>query len=326
MLGNIFGLATSALKLGIDSNRAKQQRARASELIAESKQIKKTPLRKEFEQARRGADMMATQGLASTFTAQKQLDADAANNLKAIQQSSPSGAIASAAIASTIGDKNKATQELLARDAEFRTQGARQALNTLWQVGEKERDLEIEQRERREALQRRAMALEDSALKRTEAAEGQFLKSATGAFTQLGGGLDAGISAAIDFSNQQKQAKEGYIPTKGDAFTSALTTSLFGNKSSSVSPTDSNKNTATQPIDIVSSDEDTPYTPKESREEFLKRVFKGAKGQEEIEDEDVDFDSLDQDELSGLYMKYLKKGKRIPQGLIDRLQPQKMSE
>lgn len=207
MLGNIFGLATSALKLGIDSNRAKQQRARASELIAESKQIKKTPLRKEFEQARRGADMMATQGLASTFTAQKQLDADAANNLKAIQQSSPSGAIASAAIASTIGDKNKATQELLARDAEFRTQGARQALNTLWQVGEKERDLEIEQRERREALQRRAMALEDSALKRTEAAEGQFLKSATGTFTQLGGALGAGLGQSIA-SGQEMQAEQ----------------------------------------------------------------------------------------------------------------------
>lgn len=328
MLGNIFGLATSALKLGIDANRAGKQRARAAQLIAESNQIKKTPLRKEFEQARRGADMMATQGLASTFTAKKMLDADAANNLRAIQQSSPSGAVASAAIASTIGAKNKATQELLARDAEFRTQGARQALNTLWQVGEKERDLEVEQRERQEALQRRAMALEDSALKRTEAAEGQFLKSATGALTSLGGGLDAGISAAIDFSNQQKQAKEGYIPTKGDAFTSALTTSLFGNKSSSVLPSSSDKgeDSKPMPIDIVSSDEDMPYTPKESRDDFLKRVFKGAQGQEEIEEEDVDFDSLDQDALSDLYMQYIKKGKRIPQGLIDRLQPQKMSE
>jgi hypothetical protein len=206
MLQNVFGLATSALKLGIDANRAGKQRARAAELVAESKQIKKTPLRKEFEQAKRGADMMATQGLASTFTAQKQLDADAANNLKAIQQSSPSGAVASAAIASTIADKNRASQELLARDAEFRTAGAKQALNTLWNVGEKERDLEIEQRERREALQKQALALENSALKRTEAAEGQFLKSATGAFTSLGGALGGAASNAIS-SNMENSAE-----------------------------------------------------------------------------------------------------------------------
>ena len=223
MLQNIFGLATSALKLGIDANRAGKQRARAAQLIAESNQIKKTPLRKEFEQARRGADMMATQGLASTFTAQKQLDADAANNLKAIQQSSPSGAIASAAIASTIGEKNKASQVLTARDAEFRTQGARQALNTLWQVGEKERDLEIEQRERREALQRRAMALEDSALKRTEAAEGQFLKSATSSLTSMfgggmggvGGGMGGGLGSILGKNVLGKGASSASMPSEG---------------------------------------------------------------------------------------------------------------
>lgn len=189
----------------------------------ESKKITKSPIRKEFEQARRGADMMATQGLASTFTAQKQLDADAANNLKAIQQSSPSGAIASAAIASTIGAKNKATQELLARDAEFRTQGARQALNTLWQVGEKERDLEIEQRERREALQRRAMALEDSALKRTEAAEGQFLKSATSSLTSMfgggmggvGGGMGGGLGSILGKNVLGKGAESASMPSEG---------------------------------------------------------------------------------------------------------------
>lgn len=193
MLQNVFGLATSALKLGIDANRAGKQRARAAELVAESKQLKKTPLRKEFEQAKRGADMMATQGLASTFTAQKQLDADAANNLKSIQQSSPSGAIASAAIASTMADKNKASQSLLARDAEFRTAGAKSALDKLWQVGEKERDLEIEKRERQEGLQKRAMALEDSALKRMESAEGQFLKSATSSLTSaFSGGMGGG--------------------------------------------------------------------------------------------------------------------------------------
>lgn len=197
MLQNVFGLATSALKLGIDANRAGKQRARAAELINESKQIKKTPLRKEFEQSKRGADMMATQGLASTFTAQKQLDADAANNLKAIQQSSPSGAVASAAIASSLADKNKASQSLLARDAEFRTAGAKSALDKLWQVGEKERDLEIEKRERQEGLQRRAMALEDSALKRTEAAEGQFLKSATSSLTSAFSGGMGGMGGGM---------------------------------------------------------------------------------------------------------------------------------
>lgn len=239
MISSIFSAIPSIINFASSSARAAEQEKRAKELIKESKKIVKSPLRKEFEQARRGADMMATQGLASTFTAQKQLDADAANNLKAIQQSSPSGAIASAAIASTIGDKNKATQELLARDAEFRTANAKQALNTLWQVGEKERDLEIEQRERQEALQRRAMLLEDNALKRREQAEGQFMKSMVGSFTQLGGGLDAGIGAAIDFSNQEKQMQDGYKPSKSDAFTSALTSSLFSGKSSSVSPSDS---------------------------------------------------------------------------------------
>jgi hypothetical protein len=236
MISSIFSMIPSMVNFGASTARASEQEKRAKELIKEANKLKKTPLRKEFEQAKRGADMMATQGLASTFTAQKQLDADAANNLKAIQQSSPSGAVASAAIASTIADKNRASQELLARDAEFRTEGAKNALNSLWKVGEKERDLEIEQRERREAIQKRAMALEDNALKRREMAEGQFAKSMTGAFTSLGSGLDAGIGSAISFNQEQKEADPNYEPTAKDAFTKSLVGSLFSGGGGGLSP------------------------------------------------------------------------------------------
>lgn len=273
MLQNLFSLATSAAKLGIDSNRAAKQEARARELINESKQVKKTPLRKEFEQAKRGADMMVTQGMPQTFTQQRLLDADAANQLKSISQSSPSGALSAAAIASVMGEKAKATLGIQAEEAKTRQGAAKAAIDRLWQVGEKERDLEVEQRQRREALQERAAELEDNALARRESSEGQFLKSATGAMTSMFSGGMGGAGGMGSIAGIGKGAGSSMMPSSGGGGAIGFNFAKGIENAASEDSSLRAQEKEIQDTGLESASTDDPYKPKESREEFLARVF-----------------------------------------------------
>lgn len=197
MIGSIFSAVPSLISGAIGLATSAEQRKRAEQLTKEAKSLKKREIRPEFLQALRSADMMATQGSPLTKAALQQSESATANNLKAIQQSSPSGALAAAAISAQLGRQQAEAQNILAQDAAQRQRGQLYANQTLQGVGQQQEQLEQEKIRRQEALIGRAAALEDNALKRREASIGGMLKGVTGAITSFGGALGNAASNAI---------------------------------------------------------------------------------------------------------------------------------
>jgi len=214
MISSIFSAVPSLISGAVGLATSAEQKKRAEQLTKEAKSLKKREIRPEFLQALRSADMMATQGSPLTKAALQQSEAAVANNLKSIQQSSPSGALAAAAISSQLGRQQSEMQGILAQDAAQRQRGQLYANQTLQGVGRQQEQLEQEKIRRQEGLIGRAAALEDNALKRKDMAIGGMLKGVTGAITGIGGGIGSAAGAAID-SNAEAQAETDATALEG---------------------------------------------------------------------------------------------------------------
>lgn len=175
---------------------AGKQAARAGSLRGQAGRVKKAPLRPEFAAALRSADMMATQGLQGKDLINQEIEDGTANNLRAIRESSGSGAGVSGAIAASLGAQNRAQRQVQIADAQARQAGAMNANNELKFVGGQQRELEKQAINERNALNMEASQLENASTANKQQAVEGIAGSLTGALGQAGGLADNAIGIA----------------------------------------------------------------------------------------------------------------------------------
>jgi len=142
---------------------AKKQKEQAEKIRKDALNTKVQPLNPEFLAKKRMDNMAYLSGLPGYGLAKENIDEQAATNLRAIRENSPTGAATVSAISSALQLGNKANRELDINNAEFRAKKLSDVGNTEWAIGEKQRQLEdIRDQTKREGLTA-ASAMENAA-------------------------------------------------------------------------------------------------------------------------------------------------------------------
>lgn len=183
--GALSGLASFGGGL-LEQQGAKQQAEQAKREREAALRTQKQALRPEFIQKRNMDTMMALSGLAGYNEANALLDANVANQARAIRESSGSGAQTLAAIsaANAIGNENK--MKLSAQNMAAKQAGLQRLGETVWGIGEKQRQLEdIRDMQKQQGLQA-ANALEKAATFNRVNAAKQMMGAISGGVNQIG--------------------------------------------------------------------------------------------------------------------------------------------
>ena len=190
----------------LDMVDAKKQKKDAEEIQKKAEQVKKGALEPQYLQALRGYMMQAQSGMPSFEASKSALDASSANALKSIKESSPYGGTVVDAINATLNKQSEQQQVLEGQQGQFKFNAKSKALDYLSGVGDKNRELTIEQRKRQEALYSQA----------------QDLLAASTANKQIGRekALGGGIMAAGGIA---KLAGAGFKPSAKDGGMGATT-------------------------------------------------------------------------------------------------------
>ncbi len=152
----VGGLLSMAATIGggaLEADAAKKQAAQAEKIRQDALRLKTQPLRPEFQQ-KKNMDMAAyLAGFPGYEQMKLALGEDLANSIRSIHESSPSGAAAVTAIAAVQRQKEKAMTDLGVKNAMFKTDALNQLGNTVWNIGEKQRQLEdIRDKQKAEGL------------------------------------------------------------------------------------------------------------------------------------------------------------------------------
>jgi hypothetical protein len=197
--GTIIGGALSGIGGILDMVDAGKQKKDAEALQKKAEQVKKGALEPQYLQALRGYMMQAQSGMPSFEASKSALDASSANALKSIIQASPHGQGVADSINAILNSQSQQQQVLEGQQGQFKFNAKSKALDYLSGVGDKNRELTIEQRKRQEALYSQA----------------QDLLAASTANKQIGRekALGGGIMAAGGIA---KLAGKGFKPSAKD--------------------------------------------------------------------------------------------------------------
>lgn len=170
----------------MQSAAAKKQAAQAEKIRKDALSAKTQALRPEFLSKKRMDNMAYLSGLPGYGLAKENIDEQAATNLRAIRENSPTGAATVSAISSALQLGNKANRELDINNAEFRAKKLSDVGNTEWAIGEKQRQLEdIRDQTKREGLTA-ASAMENAATANKMNAANTITGAITSTATSLG--------------------------------------------------------------------------------------------------------------------------------------------
>ena len=187
----------------LDMVDAGKQKKDAEALQKKAEQVKKAPLEPQYLQALRGYMMQAQSGMPSFEASKSALDASSANALKSIKESSPYGGTVVDAINATLNKQSEQQQVLEGQQGQFKFNAKSKGLEYLSGVGDKNRELTIEQRKRQEALYSQSQDLRAAG----------FANTQIGREKALGGGIVAagglGKLAAGGFNPSAKKAGFG---------------------------------------------------------------------------------------------------------------------
>lgn len=147
----------------LEGEEAKKQAEQAARARKEAMGLKPDALNPEFRQSLQSAKMAELSGLPGLGLWKEQLGQKSANNLRAILESSPSGAATLAAMSAAVGQENQALNQLGLSDMAYKAERNKEVRDALWQTGLQKRGLE----DRRDVWKREglnaAAALENAA-------------------------------------------------------------------------------------------------------------------------------------------------------------------
>lgn len=157
--GTMIGAGLSTVGGILDMVDAQKQKEEAQKIQQKAEQVKKQPLEKEYLAALRAKKMMALSGLPQYEQAKENLDLDAANALKSIEESSPYGGSVVSAINAVLNKGSQQKRAIDVEQAKAKLGLKKDVIDTLWGVGGQQRELTKEQRSRQEALYSQAQDL-----------------------------------------------------------------------------------------------------------------------------------------------------------------------
>lgn len=177
VFGQVASMATGLIGGALEANAAQRQAQQAERARKDALATQKQAIRPEFLQKYRADQMAALNGLPNYEQALGNIQANTANQVRTIRESSPTGEATLAAISAALGQENAATRDLSGADAQYRAGLEKDARGTLWNLGEQERYLEnIRDSQKREGLAA-AGALENAATYNKQNAANKILGS-----------------------------------------------------------------------------------------------------------------------------------------------------
>lgn len=159
VVGGIVGGVMSGVGGILDMVDAQQQEKEYDKLRKKAEQLKKGALEPQYLQALRGLKMQSLSGMPGYEQSQQAIDINSANALKSIKESSPYGGTVVDAINATLNKGSQQKTDLAGQQSRFRYDSKNKMLDYLSGVGDKSRELTIEQRKRQEALYSQAQDL-----------------------------------------------------------------------------------------------------------------------------------------------------------------------
>jgi len=196
VFGQVASMATGLIGGALEAGAAQRQAAQAEKARKEALQTQTQALRPEFTQKLRADQMAALSGLPNYDQALANIQANTANQVRTIRESSPTGESTLAAISAALGKENEATRATDALDAQYRADLNKDVRNTMWSIGKEGRYLEdIRDQQKREGLSA-AAALENAATYNKQNAANKILGSI--------GSTAAGL--ANNYQQQQNQS------------------------------------------------------------------------------------------------------------------------
>lgn len=205
------GISTVGSLIGgiLQKQGAEQQAAQAAQARKDALKKKADAMRPEYLQKLQMDKMTALGDAAGIDFAKKQLEAQTANQLRAIRESSPSGSATVNAISAALGQRNADEQKLAAQNMEHKQRALSQVSSDLEMLGNKGMALE-ERRDqwKREGLQA-ASALENAATANKMTAANTIINSLTSAANSFGKiGTNAAYMGAL---NKAYNTNEGDV-------------------------------------------------------------------------------------------------------------------
>lgn len=144
----------------LKTDAAKKQAQRAAQL--RNQQVPVQTLRPEYKRKLSLDEMAAIQTVPGYNQATQQLDAGTAQNIRAIADRSPSGAATLSAIGNALYQKNQGIEKLQAANESYRTGAMKTVSDDLSTIGDKQRDLEVQQHSDKALLNAGATNLENA--------------------------------------------------------------------------------------------------------------------------------------------------------------------
>jgi len=198
VVGSVLSMAASMGGGLMQSAAAKKQAEQAANARKQAAGLQPRNIQSEYYKKLRADQMAALSGMAGLELGQQKLDAATAANLRAIKESSASGAQTVAALSAAIGQQNAAQNDLTATDLRYKADMRSQVGKDLEMIGSK-KDVQqgITDQKQRDILQQ-AAALENAAT---------FNKQ-QGLNTVLGSISSTATSLANMPAEQQKRAQQ----------------------------------------------------------------------------------------------------------------------
>lgn len=134
-VGSILSMVGTGVGGFLEADAAKKQAQQAEKIRTDALKMKPAGLDAKFQQKLIADKAAALEGLPGKQLWQKMLDEKTATDLRAIRESSPSGAAALTAASAALGRENNDLNTLAIKDAEFKAGLNKDARNTLWDLG-----------------------------------------------------------------------------------------------------------------------------------------------------------------------------------------------
>jgi len=190
----------------LEQQGAKKQAEQAERMRKDALNTEKQPLRSEFIQKQNMDKMLALQGLPG-FNQYNQLVDDAtASSMRAIRESSGSGAQTLAAISAANGLANENKMKLMLQNAAAQQNNIKALGDTTWNIGEKQRGLEdIRDTQRAQGLQS-AAAMENAATFNKLNATKGIIGGISGAASQIGNN-----ALMVSEADKNRELQDNYL-------------------------------------------------------------------------------------------------------------------
>lgn len=163
-VGPLLSAAASIGGGALQAAGAKKQKAEAERIRQQALNTQKQPLQGNYLAALHQARMKALSGLPGIDVYKGDLASQLADQIRYIRMAAPGGNAALSAMSAAVQNQNKGLNDLRAKDATYRSGAQDNLQNTLWDVGDKNRDLELYRDLQRDKGLTAASAMENASM------------------------------------------------------------------------------------------------------------------------------------------------------------------